>query len=358
MIIINDTHLGVNRVSGTTPQSREDLRNYVFAEFDRLLDTTDNDNDLVILGDLFDSFDCDARDWLEAYRLLTAWCAYNSFHTLYLVAGNHDTSAKANRVSSFETMAAVLKGQFRNVKVIGIDETLTADGYIHLVAHHRNQELFDLTLAKVLEDCERGDYVLLHANYDNKFAEQADHSLNVSAEQAYMFNKKGVMLLFAHEHKYKIERFPHEVDEHFGSVVVLGCQYPTSISDCTGETEKFYWSVDNGKLVPHRFWEAKDNYAELDWRSLPQDSPAKFIRVVGDAVNAEAAQVIDAIHRFRQKSNAFVITNAVKIEGIADIESLPEAFEASRKFDVMEFVYGQLNEAEAEVIRKITEGLE
>lgn len=57
MIILNDLHISVNRVSGTTPQSREDLRNYVFAEFDRLLDTTDNDNDLVILGDLFDSFD-------------------------------------------------------------------------------------------------------------------------------------------------------------------------------------------------------------------------------------------------------------------------------------------------------------
>jgi hypothetical protein len=48
----------------------------------------------------------------------------------------------------------------------------------------------------------------------------------------------------------------------------------------------------------------------------------------------------------------------VKIEGIADIESLPSTFEVAKSFDVMEFVYGQLNEAEAEVIRKITEGLE
>jgi len=357
MIIINDTHLGVNRVSGTTPQSREDLRNYVFAEFDKLLDITDNDDDLVILGDLFDSFEVDPRDWLEAYRLLTAWCAYNSFHTLYLVAGNHDTSAKANRVSSFETMAAVLKGQFRNVKVIGIDETLTADGYIHLVAHHRNQELFDLTLAKVLEDCERGDYVLFHANYDNKFAERSDHSLNVSEAQALEFTKKGVSLVFAHEHHHRRE-IPHGTPADGGSVVCLGNQIPTSVSDVLGRADKFYWELWEEGLRKHRFWEAKDNYAELDWRSLPQDNPAKFIRVVGDAVNAEAAQVIDAIHRFRQKSNAFVITNAVKIEGIADIESLPEAFEASRKFDVMEFVYGQLNEAEAEVIRKITEGLE
>lgn len=357
MIIINDTHLSVNRVSGTTPQSREDLRNYVFAEFDKLLDTTDNNDDLVILGDLFDGFEVDPRDWLEAYRLLTAWCAYNSFHTLYLVAGNHDTSAKANRVSSFETMAAVLKGQFRNVKVIGIDETLTADGYIHLVAHHRNQELFDLTLAKVLSSCQRGDYVLLHANYDNKFAEQADHSLNVSAEQALEFTKKGVSLVFAHEHHHRRE-IPHGTPADGGAVVCLGNQIPTSVSDVLGRADKFYWELWEEGLRKHRVWGAEDNYAELDWRSLPQDTNAKFIRVVGDAVNAEAAQVIDAIHRFRQKSNAFVITNAVKIEGIADIESLPFTFEAAKKFDVMEFVYGQLNEAEAEVIRKISANLE
>ena len=362
MIIINDTHLSVNRVSGTTPQSREDLRNYVFAEFDKLLDTTDNNSDLVILGDLFDSFDCDARDWLEAYWLLTAWCAYNSFHTLYLVAGNHDTSAKANRVSSFETMAAVLKGQFNNVFVVGIDDACTIVGSpnVYIVAHHRNQELFDLTLAKVLSACKHGDYVLLHANYDNKFAEQADHSLNVSEAQALEFTKKGVTLIHAHEHQYRYE-IPHGTPADGGSVVCLGNQIPTSVSDCLGNSSKYYWSLDGNGLQKFECWKVggDNGYQAIDWRDLNQGvAEAKFIRVVGDAVNAEAAQVIDAIHRFRQKSNAFVITNAVKIEGIADIESLPEAFEASRKFDVMEFVYGQLNEAEAEVIRKIVGEME
>lgn len=358
MIIINDLHISVNRVSGTTPQSREDLRNYVFAAFDKLLDITDNDDDLVILGDLFDSFDCDARDWLEAYRLLTAWCAYNSFHTLYLVAGNHDTSAKANRVSSFETMAAVLKGQFNNVFVVGIDDACTIVGSpnVYIVAHHRNQELFDLTLAKILEDCERGDYVLLHANYDNKFAERSDHSLNVSEAQTIEFTKKGVNLVFAHEHQSRVE-IPHGTPADGGSVVCLGNQIPTSVADCLGNNSKFYWALSGKGLQKFECWNDRKGsdggYEAVDWRSLPQDSPAKFIRVVGDAVNAEAAQVIDAIHRFRQKSHAFVITNAVKIEGIADIESLPDTFEAAKKFDVMEFVYGQLNEAEAEVIRKI-----
>ena len=354
MIIINDTHLSVNRVSGTTPQSREDLRNYVFAEFDKLLDITDN-NDLCILGDLFDGFEVAPRDWLDAYLLLSGWCENNPDNTLYLVAGNHDISPRALKVSAFETLGTVLVKQFENVKVIGIDETLTVDGYIHLVAHHRNQELFDLTLAKVLSSCQRGDYVLLHANYDNKFAEQADHSLNVSAEQALEFTKKGASLVFAHEHQSRVE-IPHGTPADGGSVVCLGNQIPTSVSDCLGNSSKYYWSLDGNGLQKFEYWKVggDNGYQAIDWRDINQGATgAKFIRVVGDAVNAEAAQVIDAIHRFRQKSNAFVITNAVKIEGIADIESLPEAFEASRKFDVMEFVYGQLNEAEAEVIRKI-----
>ena len=122
MIIINDTHLSVNRVSGTTPQSREDLRNYVFAEFDKLLHTADG-HDLCILGDLFDGFEVAPRDWLEAYLLLANWCANNPDCTLDLVAGNHDVSMKGSKVSSFETLATVLKQQFDNVLVTGIDES-------------------------------------------------------------------------------------------------------------------------------------------------------------------------------------------------------------------------------------------
>lgn len=359
MILINDLHLGVNRVSGTTPQSREDLRTYVFAEFDKLLHLAYG-NDLCILGDLFDAFEIAPRDWLESYLLLADWCTKNPDCTLDLVAGNHDVSMKGSKVSSFEALATVLKQQFDNVDVTGIDCTskFYLDGFqIHIVAHHRNQEFFDLALSKMLEDCERGDYVLLHANYDNKFAERSDHSLNVSEAQALKFTKKGVDLLFAHEHHHRRE-IPQGTPADGGSVVCLGNQIPTSVSDVLGRTDKFYWELWEEGLRKHKFWEAKDNYAELDWRSLPQDCSAKFIRVVGDATNAEAAQVIDAIHRFRQKSNVFVITNAVKIEGIADIESLPDTFEAAKKFDVMEFVYGQLNEAEAEVIRKIIGNME
>ena len=245
MILINDLHLGVNRVSGTTPQSREALRSYVFAEFDKLLHLADG-HDLCILGDLFDGFEVAPRDWLEAYLLLADWCAKNPDCTLDLVAGNHDVSSKADRVASFETLATVLKQQFENVDVTGIDGTskLYLDGFqIHIVAHHRNQELFDLALDRVLEDCQRGDYVLLHANYDNKFAEQADHSLNVSEAQALEFTKKGVTLIHAHEHQSRVE-IPHGTPADGGSVICLGNQIGTSCSDWLGSGDKYYWRIE------------------------------------------------------------------------------------------------------------------
>ena len=360
MIIVSDIHISVNRVSGTTPQSREDLRTYVFAEFDKLLHLAYG-NDLCILGDLFDAFEVAPRDWLESYLLLADWCTNNPNCTLYLVAGNHDISMKGTKQSWFETLATGLEQQFDSVQVVGIDSYMNIGSNVHIVAHHRNQELFDLTLSEVLEDCERGDYVLLHANYDNKFAERSDHSLNVSEEQALKFTKKGVDLVFAHEHQSRME-IPHGTPADGGSVICLGNQIPTSVADCLGNNSKFYWALTDNNIQKFECWDDRKGsdggYEAVDWRHLDQDCSAKFIRVVGDAVNAEAAQVIDAIHRFRQKSHAFVITNAVKIEGIADIESLPDTFEAAKKFDVMEFVYGQLNEAEAEVIRKIIGNME
>jgi hypothetical protein len=183
--------------------------------------------------------------------------------------------------------------------------------------------------------------------------------LNVSEEQALEFTKKGVTLVFAHEHISRVE-IPHATPADGGSVVCLGNQIPTSVADCIGNDRKFYWELTNDGLQKHECWSDRgDNgYQALDWRSLDPDCPAKFIRVVGDALNAEAAAVIDAIHKFRQKSSAFVITNAVKIEGIAEIGDLPETFSAAAKFDVMDFVYRQLDEAEVEIIRKIAEGLE
>ena len=87
--------------------------------------------------------------------------------------------------------------------------------------------------------------------------------------------------------------------------------------------------------------------------------PPSFIRVTGEATSAEASEVISTIHRFRQKCSAdvFVISNAVKVDGIVESEELPEAFEAANTFDVLDYIYKQLEPDELKIVQKIVEGL-
>lgn len=346
VMLLNDLHLGCSRKGGTTPESQEALRTYMFSKFSELLDLAYG-KDLIIAGDLFDSFEVPLRDWLETYHLLSSWLANNLQNRLTLVAGNHDVTMRGNKVSSFEALSEVLTSGFDNCCVVPINGR-EQHAYVRIVAHHTNQEMFDLALNRVFSECRREDFVILHANYANVFAEKSDHSLNVTEEVAKQFANKGVNLVFAHEHQHRIE-IPHGADADCAPVTILGNPIPSSIADCLGNDAKYYWTIKDGRLEKHEFW--RGGYVTVDWRELPEFSgQADFIRVTGDASSAEASAVIDAIHKFRQTSKAFVVGNAVKVEGVVEIDELPEAFEVARKFDVMKFIYEQLDETERGVI--------
>lgn len=358
MIITNDLHLGAIRRGGVTPASQEALRNFTFKQFDKLLEST-GPQGLVVNGDLFDAFDCSSRDWLATYHRFSSWLSENPERRLHLIAGNHDDSPKADRVSSFKLLCSVLMDQYPNCQCVDVGGATWIDHGVYVIAHCANQDLFDLRLNEALEKTSDGDIILLHANFNNPYTEGSQHSLSVTEEVAKGFADKGVRLVFGHEHQGKVE-IPYGCREGAAPVTVTGNPWPTSVADCLGSQVKRCLQLRHGELTLVETWryDGDAGFAQLNWRNLAQDSQAKFIRVVGDAVNAEAADVIDAIHKFRQKSSAFVITNAVKIEGIADIDSLPETFEAAAKFDVLDFVYKQLDADEAEVIRKIVGGLE
>ena len=66
--------------------------------------------------------------------------------------------------------------------------------------------------------------------------------------------------------------------------------------------------------------------------------------------------MINTIAKFRQASNAFVITNAVKIEGMAEIESMAGfSLVTVKSFDVMSALLAQLEPDEVAVIKEIME---
>lgn len=319
---------------------------------------------VCILGDLFDQFEVDGRDWVETYMILQAWLTLPSgrHRKLTLVAGNHDHSPKGTKVSSFEMLCRVLKEQFGDaVQVIGIDQFDVVEEGVFALAHCSNQETFDEKLKMLLDTfMTAGTRVLLHANYANNFTANSDHSLNVTVAQARAFAEKGATLYFAHEHQARTELG--------GSVVVFGNQFSTSIADCLNNDYK-YAHVMNGGLTKIMTWARGDDlcegsvaagflgYGEVDWRNLTECDPdgAAFIKVIGRASANEAGDCLSAISKFRTKSKAFVVTNGVKIEGVMDNDALPESFEATKKFDVLEFMDTQLDVDQRVAVKRLLE---
>jgi hypothetical protein len=194
---------------------------------------------------------------------------------------------------------------------------MTPHGYI--IPHLPNQQLFDAALAAVPE-CK---VLYLHCNYDNNFAAMSDQSLNLSKEQAAASIAEAIVI--AHEHKSK----------RVGKVFIPGNQIASSCSDWLGVRVKFYTTVDAGvvSLLPV---ETTGGFAELDWQALDGLSEAKFVRVTGNATADQAAQVVTAISKLRQTSQAYVITNGVSIaaeDGTAAV--FETALEGVQAFSVM-----------------------
>lgn len=347
MLILNDIHIGFQRSAGTSPQSQTALREYLFDRLDSTLAESTEDH-LLILGDLFDSFEISTRDLIQTYLLLAGWAATRR---LTLVAGNHDHSPKGDRSSSFQLLCTVLLKEYPdNVKVVGIDEyAVVAENCIAL-AHCANQDIFNMKLDEILANHSTCD-LLLHANYHNNFAVESDHSLNVSEDQALAFKAKGFTLIFAHEHQARTALN--------GTVVILGNQWPTSVADCLNNNDKACHRLGDEVLLRKVTWAGGNDehapFSYVNWRELGETDLAKsgFIRVTGEASRTEAADVINAIAKFRSRSAAFVITNAVKVEGVVEVQELPDQFEAAKKFDVMDFISKHLTDAEMSMVKEL-----
>lgn len=341
MLIANDVHFGFRRAGGTTPLSQEAARTYLFSSFVSLLANT-AETHLLLQGDLFDDFTVELRDWLMAFQILDDWCSSGKMVTL--VAGNHDHSARADKVSSFQALCDVLKSAHPiSVNIIAIDEWHRVEPGVVALAHCSNQDVFDMKLKEVLEVPldQFPSWLLLHANYHNNFAACSDHSLNVSEDVAREFTQRGCKLVFAHEHQARTAIN--------GKVICLGNQWPTSIADCLGNDEKFAHILKDNVLSVVCTW-ARDTefgYEEVNWRDLDKREPIMaFVKVVGEATAREGAEVINAISKLRQRSKAFVISNGVSIDGIVQSDTLPEQFEAAKAFDVMSFMKKQLDPEE------------
>lgn len=346
MLILNDLHVGASRKAGTTPASQAALSEYIHQNFEALINATDEDH-IVINGDLFDWFEVPGTDLIRTFSVIDRWFMKGrQAQHLTLIAGNHDYNPRGDKVSSFHLLAHFLKVR-RGMSVDVIDHTRgfsrVADR-VWAIPHMPNQDLFDIELSRAMAD--RGDILLLHANYDNNFAVESDHSLNVSREIAGQLVDRGWTLIFGHEHQVRVTE----------SIVIPGNQVPTSVADCLGCKGKYYLTL-SGKETQLREWlnlEEDRVFTRTDWRNLDADPGYQFIRVEGTATAEEAAEVVDAVARFRAKSQAFVVTNAVKVEGVAAFDELAEmSLEQITAFNVLDALLEELSEEEGKVVKEL-----
>lgn len=328
MYVINDLHLGANRTGGTTPDSAAALKRYMSNMLELMLNRIDDH--LIVMGDLFDSYVVPNDVLLDTYRQFKEWQAKG--HFLYMVPGNHDLSKDSSKLSSFALLCRLLE-------VDCLRGLTNVNDQIYTLSHVTNQDEFDLMLAKV-PDCE---YLLVHCNYDNHFAVNSDHSLNMSKAQAEAC--KAEKIYFAHEH--------HPRTMLGGKVFIGGNQFPSSVSDCLDKQSKHMYKLNEGNIMFEPTWDIS-NYAEVDWK-FPEPTQAQFVRIVGHALPAEAAAMADYIANYRKSSTAFVVTNGVKVGEDTEVAALNLAsLEALQAFNVRNALKDFLTEEENAIIESLT----
>jgi hypothetical protein len=306
-------------------------------------------------GDLFDSFSVPMSDVLGAYHAFAEWLSVSE-GDLVLGRGNHDLAKNSANLSSFDFLGHVLQAQFPE-RVQVVTEPTTIFPGIHMVPHAPNQDIFDLWLKEVGEEA-GNSLILVHANYDNDFAAESVHSLNVSRQQAEWLTQRGNTLIFGHEHQARRELG--------GRVVITGNQWPSSIADCLHNPDGLKHAYVLSPIAPSPAdarwsmrpvctWDAREYYQDVPWDEMLNqsvDQDPHFVRVCGRATTEQAGDVIAAISKYRAKSPAFVVGNDVKIAGVSDMTDLPTV-EDVRKFDVMGYLLEQLDPEQRKVIEDL-----
>ena len=345
-LVINDLHIGVSRVAGTTPESAKQLRRYLQDEFAVLLDK--GFDRIIINGDLTDEFDIPLSEALDVYALLDGFMAESARREVILACGNHDLSKDSSKLGTVQFIGSLLEMKYPGRFGL-VTQPTTVDDF-HIIPHVVNQARFDLALEQV-PDCK---YLFLHCNYDNNFAAEAEHSLNLSREQGKELTARGITVVLGHEHQGRTA--------WKGKLIVVGNQFPSSISDCLShgdgqlDGKKHALVIDDNGHHLIETWRVEGNSVAVDWRDLIMFAGEhKFIRVNGNADAEEAAEVIKAIANYRKASSAFVVTNAVKIAQLVDVDGLEVSAEDVRNVDVISMLLESLTEEQAAVVRQLME---
>lgn len=348
-LVISDQHIGVNRTGGTTPSSAKAIREMAIKRFRSLLTMSSR---VVINGDLFDTYQVPLSDLFDTYTAVMEWLESEG-QELWLIPGNHDLAKNSTNMSSFQLLAHLLMARSPDkVRYLAGGGWIDEEGGLYAISHVLNQELFDLALSNIPDNAKT---CLLHCNFDNSFAGQSDHSLNLDRSQAKELVKRGVTLVLGHEHQGRALMGD--------KLVIVGNQFPTSVSDCLGHSGaqedgvKYALLIDGSDMELIPTWSTTSSpggFVETDWQELGGlEADGNFVRVTGSATAAQSADVVKAISRFRQASSAFVVSNAVKVEGSAGTDEAARSVEDIRNVDVMGLLLEMLDPAQQKAVKEL-----
>lgn len=346
-LVINDLHLGVNRSGGTTISSLAALRQYGHNQHRRLLGLARDGDTVIVNGDLADTYDITLTQAIEIYAVVAEWLREQPRSRLVWALGNHDISKDSSKLGTVAFLGALLEGQFPERFVLLPNAGRVSDE-IYVIPHVANQEMFDMQLSRIPDNVK---FVLLHCNYDNEFAGHMDHSLNISRRQAKAIKDRGIVMILGHEHQQR--------DLLGGSVVIVGNQFPSSVSDCLNNETKRCVEIADGEVRSIQTWSRDDKvgyFREVDWKDLAGfiHEPAGFIRVTGQAAGEEASEMIKAISTLRSKSEAFVITNAVAVEQAEGLEELAQSVDDVRSVNVIDLLLDMLTPDQQIAVKRLT----
>lgn len=353
-LVLNDLHIGVQRVSGTTSVTADALRDYAHAKHRDLLAMAKDGDTVIINGDLTDQFNIDLGQAITLYTVAGEWLNSHPNSKLVWATGNHDLSKDSSKLGTVAFIGLLLEGHFAGRFKLVTKPEMLAGTQLYILPHVANQDLFDLELERVPDEAK---VVLLHCNFDNAFAGQSDHSLNISREQAKKLTKVGKILVLGHEHQGRTLMGD--------KVIITGNQFPTSVSDCLSHGDAqadghkhalvIESNLEDMELVPT--WSPNEVigwYQELDWRQIEKARQGRgFIRVCGTADAADGANVVKVISTLRQSSDAFVVTNAVKFAAVDGADDIETSIEEIRSVNVIELLLGMLDPDQRTAVQEL-----
>lgn len=305
--IINDTHAGLTRQAGATPRSMAEFSAQQSFLFHGAIQQCEA-QDIIFLGDIFDKE-------LVPYEAVVAVAEAlrSSGGRKYLVRGNHDQGGNQEKLTAFDLLGYMTASD----NVVVVKEPTELEPGCWIVPHLPNQMQFDAAIAALPD----GSTLLTHANYNNGFAMEKDHSLNLSREQAARFNH----VILGHEHSKRV----------LPGLDILGALYPCNIGECAVAKGFHYWNGPGHGVEFQQLWSPSEGYAELDWKNLlGSQTLARFVRVTGSASAEEAAMVIDEVAKFRASSDAYFVSNSVTI-GTLELGELESSSNDLAGFDVL-----------------------